>query len=100
MVANALKGGHQIEPEVFDSATVYFSSVIGFNDVTLNKKPVVIVDTLNMIYRLMDDTISHYDAYKVETVLDSYLIVSGLPTRNGIQHASQMADLSLKMQQV
>uniref|UniRef100_A0A915K330 Guanylate cyclase domain-containing protein n=1 Tax=Romanomermis culicivorax TaxID=13658 RepID=A0A915K330_ROMCU len=127
MVANALKSGHQLPPEVFDSATVCFSSVVGFREITTNKKPTAIVNTLNMIYRLMDDTIANYDAYKsidlglsfrtfmqilckdpqlerllntlfpVETVLDSYLIVSGVPTRNGNSHASYMADLSINL---
>uniref|UniRef100_A0A915JHK5 Guanylate cyclase n=1 Tax=Romanomermis culicivorax TaxID=13658 RepID=A0A915JHK5_ROMCU len=65
MVANALKSGHLLPPEIFEMATVCFTSVVSFKDVMINKEPQIVVDTLNMIYQLMDDTIARYDAYKL-----------------------------------
>ncbi|CAM6032135.1 unnamed protein product, partial [Sphagnum compactum] len=108
-VADQLKSGHQVKPESFSCVTIFFSDIVQFTQLSAESTPIEIVDFLNDLYSLFDSIISNYDVYKVETVgdaymvvsglpiRDSYMVVSGLPVRNGNLHAREVARMSLAL---
>ncbi|CAD5230734.1 unnamed protein product [Bursaphelenchus xylophilus] len=94
-VAEKLKLGQSVEPEAFDTVTIFFSDVVSFTTIASKCTPLQVINLLNELYTLLDGIIAEYDVYKVETIGDGYLCVSGLPKRNGNEHARFIANMSI-----
>ncbi|EAT43201.1 AAEL005330-PA, partial [Aedes aegypti] len=96
-VAESLMRGERVEAENFDCVTIFFSDLVGFTELCAQSNPFEVVEMLNDLYTCCDFIISSYDVYKVETIGDAYMVVSGLPIRNGDRHAGEIASLALHL---
>lgn len=96
-VAEQLMEGKTVEAVKFENVTIYFSDICGFAQLSAESSPMEVVDLLNDLYTTFDTIIDTLDVYKVETIGDAYMVVSGLPQPNGNLHAREICRMALKL---
>ncbi|XP_074601582.1 guanylate cyclase soluble subunit beta-1-like isoform X2 [Brevipalpus obovatus] len=100
-VANELRHSRPVPAKKYESVTILFSGIVGFSTFCGKnsdaKGAIKIVNLLNSIYTTFDvltDPRKNPNVYKVETVGDKYMAVSGLPEACA-SHARCIAKLAL-----
>ncbi|KAI4823766.1 hypothetical protein KUCAC02_012335 [Chaenocephalus aceratus] len=96
-VAKQLRHNKHVEAESYEKVTIFFSDIVGFTSISASCAPLQVVEMLNNLYMCFDTRIDSYNVYKVETIGDAYMVVSGLPERNGDRHADEIAKMALDL---
>ncbi|KAI9206777.1 uncharacterized protein BJ171DRAFT_457247 [Polychytrium aggregatum] len=94
-ISKTLSSGKPPTPEQFSSATILFSSIVGFSEMYISTTPTEIVELLNLVYSTLDEVISMHNVYKVDSVQGCYIVASGLDSQNSGDHAAEIASLAL-----
>ncbi|XP_074654594.1 uncharacterized protein LOC141908443 [Tubulanus polymorphus] len=97
MVAKQLKKGQHVSAESYNECTIYFSDIVSFTKISADCSPMQVISMLNSLYMCFDDRIDCYDVYKVETIGDAYMVVSGVPKRNGRRHVTEIGTMALDL---
>lgn len=65
--------------QVFDHTTILFADMVGFTAWSSKREPVQVFELLETIYRAFDTIAGRRNVFKVETIGDCYVAVTGLP---------------------
>ena len=64
-MAEKLKAGVHVEPELFPEASIYFSDIVSFTTLASESTPMEVVTMLNDLYLMFDNTLAKFNVYKV-----------------------------------
>ncbi|XP_055996229.1 soluble guanylate cyclase 88E-like isoform X2 [Ostrea edulis] len=82
--------------QVFDNVTILFSDVVGFTSICSQISPMEVVCMLNAMYTKFDQLSERHGVYKVETIGDAYMVVSGAPEITAY-HALNICNMAMDM---
>ncbi len=96
-IAERLKEDQGVIAESFAEATILFSDVVGFTEMSARVTPEALVYLLNEIFSAFDALAARHGLEKIKTIGDCYMVAAGLPERRA-DHAEAMAEMALDMQ--
>jgi class 3 adenylate cyclase len=76
--------------DLFPNTTIFFADITGFSTWSSNREPTQVFILLETVFRAFDAYANRRDVFKVETVGDCYVAVTGLPNARS-DHAVVMA---------
>ena len=82
--------------EVYEQVTVIYNCIYEFMDICAKCDGLQIVEMLNTMFTIFDVLAVRNDIYKIETIKDSFIGVSGAPEKIK-NHAEKIMDMALDM---
>ena len=81
-VADELRTKGMVSPKYFEDVTILFTDFVGFTLSTEKLAAEELVDILHDYFTAFDQIVARYRLEKLKTIGDSYMCISGLPSRN------------------
>ena len=81
-VADELRSKGMVSPKYFEDVTILFTDFVGFTLSTEKLAAEELVEMLHDYFTAFDQIVARYRLEKLKTIGDSYMCISGLPTRN------------------
>jgi len=79
VVAAQLRKGVRTIAQEIHGVTILYSDIKGFTNYSASSTPEKVVSLLSMIFSRFDRLTTTHNVYKIQTIGDAYVIVSGLP---------------------
>lgn len=78
-VAETLKAGRKSLAQTFDNVTILYSDLQGFTSYAASSTPENVVKLLSSLFTQFDLLTDTHSVYKIQTIGDAFVLVSGLP---------------------
>ena len=95
-IAQRLKAGEPTVAESHGEATILFSDLVGFTNLTRRLAPGHLVEVLTDYFSMLDALTEKHGVEKIKTVGDAYMVASGLNYEHE-NSAEHIADFALEM---
>lgn len=95
-IASRLKVSDETIAEGHQEATVLFSDIVGFTELSARLSPAELVRRLDEIFTAFDDIAEALSLEKIKTIGDAYMVVGGVPVRRA-DHAAAVCEMALRM---
>jgi len=97
-VATDLKDIGSTIPESFENATILFTDLVDFTEISSSLEPEFIINELNNMFSHFDAIIEKYGCERIKTIGDSYMAASGVPERDP-DHAMNIVNAATEILQ-
>ena len=95
-IAIRLKANEEPLADEHGSVSVLFADIAGFTSLSRNLPAKALITLLNDLFTRFDGLAKRYQAEKIKTIGDAYMVAAGL--RGEANHAEQLADMAIGMQ--
>ncbi|CCD68037.1 Soluble guanylate cyclase gcy-37 [Caenorhabditis elegans] len=94
VIAEALRAAKTVPAQEFSDCSVIFTDIPDFFTISVNCSPTEIITVVTDLFHRFDRIIEKHKGYKVLSLMDSYLIVGGVPNANQY-HCEDSLNLAL-----
>ena len=90
----------QVVADLYPECTVFFADIAGFTHWSATRKPVQVFCLLEEIYTAIDKSAKKYNVFKVETIGDCSMAVTGLPNLHALLMSRFALDFLIQMNEI
>jgi adenylate cyclase len=96
-VAAELKRDDFVKPLHYDNASVLFTDMVGFTQISEKLSPQELIAELDCCFSFFDQVVKRNNLEKIKTIGDAYMAVGGIPVSNN-SHAVDCVNAALEIQ--
>lgn len=90
-----LRDTGKADPELFEGATVLFTDIVNFTNISKTLPPDVLINELNDMFTNFDRIMEKHNCMRIKTIGDAYMAVCGLPEKNP-DHTKNILEAALE----
>jgi class 3 adenylate cyclase len=96
-IADRLKADPGVIADRFEEATVLFSDIVGFTELSARLPPDELVRRLDAVFSKFDAIADELGLEKIKTIGDAYMVAGGIPAHRA-DHVRAVCEMALRMQ--